>query len=100
MQLSRFLHLLDTYGAERIPVARRVLETSTEKMTRTLAQVGHGTDAPPVEVRGGRAAILDPGAHSVDYGREGAASASRNTVGEGGNAPGAKRVPRRRSPSP
>jgi 2-polyprenyl-6-methoxyphenol hydroxylase-like FAD-dependent oxidoreductase len=34
--------LLDTYGAERIPVARRVLALSTAKITRT-EQAGHGT---------------------------------------------------------
>ncbi|RKT53594.1 FAD-dependent monooxygenase [Saccharothrix australiensis] len=38
------IHLLDTYGAERIPVARTVLETSAEKMTRTLAQAGRGAE--------------------------------------------------------
>jgi 2-polyprenyl-6-methoxyphenol hydroxylase-like FAD-dependent oxidoreductase len=36
--------LLDTYGAERVPVARTVLEMSTEKMSRTMAQAGSGTE--------------------------------------------------------
>ncbi|MFD0662862.1 FAD-dependent monooxygenase [Thermocatellispora tengchongensis] len=36
--------LLDTYGAERIPVARTVLEMSSDKMTRTLEQVGRGSE--------------------------------------------------------
>ena len=35
--------LLDTYGAERIPVARTVLAMSTEKMSRAMANAGSGT---------------------------------------------------------
>ncbi|GAA4926409.1 FAD-dependent oxidoreductase [Streptomonospora halophila] len=35
--------LLDTYGAERMPVARTVLEMSADKMTRTLEQVDRGS---------------------------------------------------------
>ncbi|TDD26267.1 FAD-binding monooxygenase [Actinomadura sp. KC06] len=36
--------LLDTYTAERLPVARTVLELSTEKMTRTMEQAGRGSE--------------------------------------------------------
>jgi 2-polyprenyl-6-methoxyphenol hydroxylase-like FAD-dependent oxidoreductase len=36
--------LLDTYTAERVPVARTVLEMSTEKMNRAMEQAGRGTD--------------------------------------------------------
>ncbi|MFC3995842.1 FAD-dependent monooxygenase [Nocardiopsis sediminis] len=36
--------LLDTYGAERIPVARTVLAMSTEKMGRTMENAGRGSD--------------------------------------------------------
>jgi hypothetical protein len=36
--------LLDTYGAERAPIARTVLETSTAKMTETMEQVGRGAE--------------------------------------------------------
>lgn len=37
--------LLDTYAAERIPVARYVLEMSTEKMDRAMEQVGRASDS-------------------------------------------------------
>jgi 2-polyprenyl-6-methoxyphenol hydroxylase-like FAD-dependent oxidoreductase len=37
------MHLLDTYGAERIPVARAVLEMSTEKMDRAMAHADRGS---------------------------------------------------------
>jgi 2-polyprenyl-6-methoxyphenol hydroxylase-like FAD-dependent oxidoreductase len=36
--------LLDTYGAERIPVARRVLAMSTDKMARAMQQAGRGSE--------------------------------------------------------
>lgn len=36
--------LLDTYTAERLPVARTVLELSTEKMTRTMEQAHRGSE--------------------------------------------------------
>jgi 2-polyprenyl-6-methoxyphenol hydroxylase-like FAD-dependent oxidoreductase len=36
--------LLDTYGAERIPVARRVLAMSTDKMARAMEQAGRGSE--------------------------------------------------------
>jgi 2-polyprenyl-6-methoxyphenol hydroxylase-like FAD-dependent oxidoreductase len=36
--------LLDTYGEERVPVARRVLSMSTDKMTRAMAQAGQGSE--------------------------------------------------------
>ncbi|WP_030741522.1 FAD-dependent monooxygenase [Streptomyces sp. NRRL F-5135] len=35
--------LLDTYAAERIPVARAVLEMSTDKMSRVMEQAGRGS---------------------------------------------------------
>jgi 2-polyprenyl-6-methoxyphenol hydroxylase-like FAD-dependent oxidoreductase len=35
--------LLDTYSAERIPVARKVLSMSTEKMAGAMAQAGRGS---------------------------------------------------------
>ncbi|MEV1079568.1 FAD-dependent monooxygenase [Streptomyces sp. NPDC050211] len=36
--------LLDTYAAERIPVARRVLASSTDKMRRFTEQAGRGSE--------------------------------------------------------
>jgi 2-polyprenyl-6-methoxyphenol hydroxylase-like FAD-dependent oxidoreductase len=36
--------LLDTYSEERVPVARRVLEMSTDKMSRAMAQAGQGSE--------------------------------------------------------
>lgn len=36
--------LLDTYAAERIPVARTVLEMSMNKMRRVMGQVGRGSE--------------------------------------------------------
>ncbi|WP_033290075.1 FAD-dependent monooxygenase [Amycolatopsis jejuensis] len=36
--------LLDTYAAERMPVARAVLASSTDKMTRTMAQASRGSE--------------------------------------------------------
>jgi 2-polyprenyl-6-methoxyphenol hydroxylase-like FAD-dependent oxidoreductase len=36
--------LLDTYGAERVPVASTVLEMSTAKMSRAMAEAGSGTE--------------------------------------------------------
>ncbi|WP_063736268.1 FAD-dependent monooxygenase [Streptomyces sp. RTd22] len=35
--------LLDTYAAERVPVARTVLEMSTDKMSRVMGQAGDGS---------------------------------------------------------
>jgi 2-polyprenyl-6-methoxyphenol hydroxylase-like FAD-dependent oxidoreductase len=37
------MRLLDTYGAERVPVARAVLAMSTEKMNRAMAQADRGS---------------------------------------------------------
>jgi 2-polyprenyl-6-methoxyphenol hydroxylase-like FAD-dependent oxidoreductase len=36
--------LLDTYGEERVPVARRVLAMSTDKMAKTVAAAGAGQE--------------------------------------------------------
>ncbi|MPY53410.1 FAD-binding monooxygenase [Streptomyces sp. K1PN6] len=36
--------LLDTYAAERVPVARRVLAASTEKMRRAVEEAGRGSE--------------------------------------------------------
>ena len=38
------ISLLDTYSAERIPVARTVLSMSTDKMKRAMAQAGSGSE--------------------------------------------------------
>ena len=36
--------LLDTYSAERVPVAREVLSMSTDKMAKAMAQAGRGSE--------------------------------------------------------
>ncbi|SDH08189.1 2-polyprenyl-6-methoxyphenol hydroxylase [Sinosporangium album] len=39
-----YMSLLDTYGTERVPVARTVLEMSSDKMNKALEQAGSGSE--------------------------------------------------------